>query len=328
MQAVLCHQFGPPDILRYERLDTTVSCPANAVRIEVHTVGVNFADILMVNGEYQRKPPFPFSPGLEAFGIVVESGSAVSRAQVGDRVIAMVDHGAMREELIALERDIVICPPAMDAITAAAFASVYSTADVALQHRAKLKPGEWLMVHGAGSGVGLAAVEVGKALGATIIATAGSEEKCALARSRGADYTVNYSTGPLRDQVLEWTHGKGVNVVFDPVGGDLFKETLRCIAWEGRLIVIGFAAGERQKIPANILLVKNATAIGFAWTSYRRTQPKIVYGSLEQLFQAWVAGQLQPTISHTLPLQEASQAMTLLQQRKVRGKIVLTTDKM
>ncbi|MCG8381707.1 MAG: NADPH:quinone oxidoreductase family protein [Gammaproteobacteria bacterium] len=328
MQAVLCHQFGNPNVLRYEHLNTKDACPANAVRIEVHTVGVNFADILMVSGEYQRKPPFPFSPGLEAFGVVIECGSAVSRAQVGDRVIAMLDHGAMREELFALERDIVICPPAMDAVTAAAFASVYSTADVALRHRAKLQGGDWLMVHGAGSGVGLAAVEVGKVLGATVIATAGSDEKCALARARGADYTLNYSTGPIRDQILEWTDGKGVDVVFDPVGGDLFKESLRCIAWEGRLVIIGFAAGDRQKIPANILLVKNATAIGFAWTSYRRTQPGIIYDSVDRLFQAWAEGQLQPTISRTLPLQEASQAMTLLQQRKVRGKIVLATDKM
>lgn len=324
MKGILCHQFGAPDVLNFTSIPTE-NCPPDCARIEVHTVGVNFADILMTSGEYQRKPPFPFSPGLEAAGIVLECGENVTRVKPGDRVIAMVDHGAMREELIALERDLVIMPEGMDFITAAGFASGYSTADVALHDRAVIQSGEWLMVHGAGGGVGLAAVEVGKALGAKVIATAGSAEKLALAKAHGADYIINYRTEDIREKVLGWTDGNGVDVVFDPVGGDVFKASLRCVAWEGRMIVIGFAAGERQRVPANILLVKNASVLGFAWTSYRRKYPHIVYRSLDRLFDWWKNKQLVPHICQTFPLDEAASAMAQLLSRQSTGKVVLTS---
>jgi len=323
MRALLCHAFGPPETLRIGTIGRA-PCPDDAVRIAVAACGANFADILMVAGEYQRKPPFPFSPGLEAAGTVTEVGAAVRRIRPGDRVMALVDHGALREELVALERDVVPIPASMDFETAAGFGISYDTAHGAFAWRARLQPGETVLVTAAAGGVGLAAVEVAKAMGATVIAAAGSAEKCVRALAHGADYAIDYRREDLRER-LKAIRPQGIDVLFDPVGGDIFAQALRAAAFEARLVVIGFAGGARQSIPANILLVKNATAIGFAWTAYRRDRPAMMHESFVQLFRWWEEGRLTPLVSAVMDLAEAPKALARLGARAVQGKIVLTT---
>ena len=323
MRALLCHAFGPPETLRIAEIGQA-PCPENAVRIAVAACGANFADILMVAGEYQRKPPFPFSPGLEAAGTVTEVGALVRRVKPGDRVMALVDHGAFRDELIALERDVVPIPAGMDFVTAAGFGISYDTALGAFAWRARLMAGETVLVTGAAGGVGLAAVEVAKAMGARVIAAAGSAEKCARTLSHGADHAIDYRRQDLRAALKAICPG-GIDVLFDPVGGDVFAQALRAAAFEARLIVIGFAGGERQAIPANILLVKNASAIGFAWTAYRRDRPAMMHESFPQLFAWWQDGRLKPLVSAVMDLADAPKALARLGDRTVQGKIVLTT---
>lgn len=323
MRALLCHAFGPPETLRVGSAGRE-PCPDNAVRIAVAAAGANFADILMVAGEYQRKPPFPFSPGLEAAGTVTEVGAQVRRVKLGERVMALVDHGAFREELVALERDVIAIPDAMDFVTAAGFGISYDTAHGAFAWRARLEPGETVLVTGAAGGVGLAAVEVAKAMGARVIAAAGSAEKCALALAHGADHAIDYRHQPLRD-ALKSLCPRGIDVLFDPVGGDVYAQALRAAAFEARLVVIGFASGERQAIPANILLVKNVSAIGFAWTAYRRDRPAMMHESFAQIFTWWQQGCLKPLVSEVMDLAEAPKALARIKDRAVQGKIVLTT---
>jgi len=324
MRALLCRQWGPPESLTVEEIDPA-PMGAGEVRIAVHAAGLNFADTLMIAGEYQRKPPFPFSPGLEAAGVVTEVGAGVTRLKPGDRAIALVDSGAFRAELVAVERDVIPMPAEMDFVTGAGFGAAYCTAHGALDWLGRLAPGEVLLVHGAAGGVGLGAVEVGKAMGATVIATASSPEKLALAQAHGADHPINYRTEDFRARVLEITDGRGADVVFDPVGGDVFLTSLRCVAWDARLVIIGFASGTRQKIPANILLVKNIAAYGFAWTQYRREAPEMVYDSMERLFGWWREGKLAPHISEVFDLADAATAMRRLTGRQATGRIVLTT---
>ena len=329
MRAVLCEAWGEPETLKLGESEVKAPGPGE-LRVAVHAAGVNFADILMVAGQYQEKPPFPFTPGMEAAGVVEAVGSKVTRFAPGDRVLALPFSGAFAETALAAEDGVFKIPDAMDFVTAAGFAVTYGTAQGALDWRAHLQPGELLLVHGAAGGAGLAAVEVGKAMGATVIATARGEAKLDVAKAHGADHGIDTASADVRAEVRRIAGGlgkKGAEVVFDPVGGELFEASLRSVAWGARLIVIGFAAGKVQQIPANILLVKNVSAIGFYWGSYRARAPELVASGYAQLFEWYGAGKLKPHVSHQLDLAEAGAALDLLKSRKSTGKVVLTTGR-
>lgn len=326
MRAVLCDQWGGPEVLRVADVEPPVPGPGE-VALAVHAAGVNFADILMVAGQYQEKPAFPFSPGLEAAGTVSAVGPGVGRVAPGDRVLALTDWGTFAESAVAAESDVFPIPAAMDFATAAGFPIAYGTAHGALTWRAGLKAGEALLVHGAAGGAGLAAVEVGRALGATVIATARGPDRLAVARAHGADHLIDTAAEDIRARVKAATGGRGADVVFDPVGGAVFEASLRAVAWGARLIVIGFAAGQVPHIPANILLVKNISAVGFYWGSYRRHAPDLIAAQFAELFAWFEQGRLRPHVSHALDLAGADEALGLLKDRKATGKVVLTTGR-
>ena len=298
---------------------------ADEVLVRVRACGVNFADALIVQGRYQEKPLLPFTPGLEVAGEIVAMGKDVTGLGTGQRVVALCATGGYAEAAVAPAAVTVRIPDSMPCETAAGFMVAYGTAHIGLERRARLRRGETLLVHGAGGGVGLAAVEVGKAMGAKVIATAGSEDKRALARAHGADHVIDYRAGEFKDVVKAITDGRGADVVFDPVGGKVLAQSLRCIAWEGRLLVIGFAAGDIPRIPAGLVLVKNISMVGVYWGAYRVHEPAVITGSLRRLFAWFEEGAIRPVISETLPLEGAAEAMQRLLTREARGKIVLTT---
>lgn len=325
MRAVLCKDFGSHEDLVVAEVPPPADPGPGQVKIAVGAAGLNFADLLMIGGSYQEKPALPFSPGLEAAGTVLACGPGVTRVAPGDRVLALLHHGAFAEQALAREADVHRLPPDMDEVTAAGFAIAYGTAHGALRWRADLKPGETVLVHGAGGGVGLAAVEVAKAMGATVIATAGDAGKLAIAEAHGADHLIDYRAEALRGRVKEICKGGGVDVVYDPVGGEVFDQSLRCTAWSGRLVVIGFASGTVPQIPANYLLVKNLSVLGLYWGSYRKHRPDMLAGAFAELFAWYQAGRLRPHVSQTLDLAEAAAALDLLKTRRSTGKVVLTT---
>jgi NADPH2:quinone reductase len=323
MRAVLCKEFGGPDKLVVE----DVPAPAlreGAVRLQIHAAGINFADLLLVSGQYQEKPPLPFIPGAEAGGVITEVGAGVSNVKPGDRVMALTGTGAFAEEAVVDAGRTFPIPAKMDFASAAGFPVTYGTSHGAFDWRAHLKPGEWLLVLGAAGGVGLTAVEIGKAMGAQVIACAGGEEKLAVAKSHGADHLIDYSREDIRARVKEITGGHGADVVYDPVGGDAFDASLRSIAWGGRIIVIGFASGRIPQIPANIVLVKNIDIIGFYWGSHQTRRPELLRQSFAQLFRWFEEGKLKPHVSEKVDLKDASRALELLRLRKSTGKVVLT----
>jgi NADPH:quinone reductase len=322
MRAVLCKELGGPDKLVVEEVPSP-PLRDGTVRIEIHAAGVNFADLLLIAGQYQDRPPLPFIPGMEVAGVVREIGAGVSHVKLGDRVLASVGRGGYAEEVIAEAEIVQRIPDAMDFVTAAAFPVAYSTSHGAFAWRGRLRAGEWVLVLGASGGVGLTAVEIAKAMGATVIAAAGGAEKLAVAKRAGADHLIDYTSEDLRERVKTLTGGRGVDVVYDPVGGDAFDQSLRCIAWEGRVIIIGFAAGRIPQVPANLILVKNIDLIGFFWGSYRRHKPHLMTESFQHLFRWFEAGKLRPHVSHRLPLTGVGQALDLLKTRKSTGKVVL-----
>ena len=326
MRAVLCREFGPVETLALAELPSP-PIAQGSVRVAVHAVGVNFADLLIVQGKYQEKPALPFSPGFEIAGVVTELGPGAQGVALGDRVLGIMDHGAYADEVVLRADRVMTIPAAMEFPTAAGFPVAYGTSHGALEWRARLRPGETLLVLGAAGGVGLTAVEIGKAMGATVIAVAGGAEKLEVARRQGADHLIDYSREDLRGRIKEITGGRGPDVIYDPVGGDVFDQCLRSIAWEGRIIVIGFAGGRISQIPANLVLVKNCDVIGFYWGSYRRHKPAQVRQSFKTLLSWFEAGKLKPHVSHTLDLAEAGRALALLAERKATGKVVLTTGR-
>ena len=320
MRAVVCHAWADLDALAIEEVPAPV-LGEGEVLMEVHAAGVNFADLLIVKGEYQHKPPFPFSPGAEAAGVVSAVGVGVTSVEVGQRVLAMLDHGGYAEQVVARSHEVTPIPDGMDFETAATFPVVYATSHLALGHRARLQAGEVLLVHGASGGVGLTAVEVGKAMGATVIASASSAEKLEVAREHGADHLINYAEEDIRERVLALTGG--ADVVYDPVGGDTFAASLRCINPGGRILVIGFASGTIPQIPANHLLVKDASALGFSLTQLRQHHPEVVQASMRELL-AWAEqGRLRPLISSTVPFEAFADAMRLLRDRRSTGKVAI-----
>ncbi|MGE4218192.1 MAG: NADPH:quinone oxidoreductase family protein [Alphaproteobacteria bacterium] len=322
MKAVTVAEFGPPESLRWAEMPAPQPGPGQ-VAIRVRAAGLNFADTLMVAGKYQVKPDLPFVPGMEAAGEVIACGAGVTRFRPGDRVMAVCDSGAFAEQAVAHESAVYAIPEAMDFATAATFPIVYGTAHLALGARGRLKPGETLLVHGAAGGVGLAAVEIGKRMGATVIATAGSAEKLALARAHGADHVIDYTAGPFIDAVKDIGLA---DAVFDPVGGDVFDQSLRCVNWEARILVIGFAAGRIPQAPANILLVKNVDVVGVFWGAYRRRAPQQVRDGIEELLGWWREGALKPHVSMTFPAQRTAEAMAALLGRATTGKVAIALE--
>jgi NADPH:quinone reductase len=326
MRAVLCKEFAGPEKLVVAELPSP-PLTDGTVRIRVHAAGVNFADTLLIAGQYQDKPALPFTPGMEVAGVVAETAAGVAHVQRGDRVLAAVGRGGFAEEVVTEADGVHRIPDAMDFVTAAGFPVAYSTSYGAFVWRGRLKPGERVLVLGASGGVGLTAVEIAKAMGATVIAAAGGAEKLAVAQRAGADHLIDYTREQIRDRVKDLTGGRGVDVVYDPVGGDAFDQSLRSIAWEGRIIVIGFAGGRIPQIPANLVLVKNIDIVGFFWGSYRRHKPQLMADSFPQLFRWFEAGKLKPHVSHTLDFSAAAAALDLLMTRKSTGKVVLTVPR-
>lgn len=324
MRAVLCKEWGGPEKLVVEEVSAP-AMKAGSLRIAVEAAGINFGDLLLVSGQYQEKPPLPFTPGMEAAGAVSEVGAGVSGFKAGDRVMALAGTGAYAEELVVDAARVYKIPDAMDFATAAAFPVTYGTSHGAFDWRAHLKPGEWLLVFGAAGGVGLTAVEIGKVMGANVIACAGGPEKLEIARRHGADHVIDYSREDIRERVKAITGGRGADVVYDPVGGDAFDASLRSIAWGGRIIVIGFASGRIPQVPANIVLVKNIAVIGFYWGSYQARRPELLRESYAKLLHWFEEGKLKPHISTKLDLNDVARGMDLLRQRKSTGKVVLTT---
>lgn len=322
MRAVLCKSFGPPENLTLEEVPDLPLGPGQ-VRIAVRAAALNFADTLIIEGKYQEKPPFPFIPGMECAGTVVEVGEGVTHLAPGQRVMGLAAKGAFTTQTVTDASAVLPIPDNLDFAQAAAFPVAYGTSHLALTDRANLKPGETVLVLGASGGVGLTAVEIAKVMGARVIAAASSAEKLAVAKEAGADELVNYTTEDLKARVKELAP-KGVNVVFDPVGGDAFDAALRCMAWEGRMVVIGFAAGRIPQVPANLLLVKNIAVLGLFWGAYRFNNPKRLGQSLMELLGMAAKGQLKPHVSHTLPLDRYAEAFRLLSERRSTGKVVLT----
>ncbi len=323
MRALLCRKLGSINDLEVAEIDRP-KMTAGGVRIAVKASGVNFPDILMAEGKYQEKLALPFTPGLEVAGDVIECADGVSHVKPGDRVMAFSHRaGGHAEEIVVPGGIATPIPDMMDYATAAAFPVVYGTGQLALAHRANLKAGETLLVLGAAGGVGLAAVEIGKALGARVIAAASSADKLELARRHGADETVNYRDGDLRDQVRALTDGKGADVIYDPVGGDLFDQSIRCIGWEGRLLVIGFASGRIPSAPANLVLVKNFSVVGVLFGEQAHRYPDQMRAMLSDLTVHFEAGRLKPQVTKAYPLDEAVAALDEIASRRATGKLVL-----
>jgi len=323
MKAILCSEWGGPEKLSVG--ETEAPSPGSGeVVIDVKAAGVNFADTVIIQGTYQLKPDFPFTPGLEVAGTVAQLGEGVDNISVGDRVVGIPNIGAFAEQVAVKAPAVVRIPDAMDFETAASFAVAYSTSHMALGYRAGLKSGETLLVFGAAGGVGLTAIEIGKIMGANVIACASTQEKLDLCSKRGADHLINYTDENIRDRVKEITGGKGADVIYDPVGGPAFDAAMRAINWEGRIVVIGFASGEFNQARTNILMVKNIAVMGFYWGSYALHKPSAIGESMGELIRMWEDGQLTPHISHTLPLEQAGDALALMMGRKSTGKMVLT----
>jgi NADPH2:quinone reductase len=324
MKAVLCKQYGPPESLTFEELPSPRPGPGEVV-VTVKAASVNFPDVLIIQNKYQFKPPLPFSPGSELAGVVKEVGPDVAGCKPGDKVIAFTTYGAFAEEVKLEAARLVPVPQGMDYASAAAFLLTYATSDHALRDRGGLQAGETLLVLGAAGGVGLAAIEIGKALGARVIACASSEDKLAVCREHGADASIDYAREDLRERIKALTGGRGVDVVYDPVGGAYSEPAFRSLAWRGRLLVVGFAAGEIPKLPLNLALLKGASVVGVFWGDFARREPGEFALSVRQLGRWYAEGKLRPHVSQTLPLARAAEALKLMAARQVKGKIVLTT---
>jgi len=324
MKAVLCRQFGPPESLVYEEMPSPTA-GAGEVVVSVKAASLNFPDVLIIQNKYQFKPPLPFSPGSEMAGVVKEVGEGVTGYKAGDRVIAFTTYGAFAEEVKVEATRLVPIPEGMDFNSAAAFLLTYGTSDHALRDRGALKAGETLLVLGAAGGVGLAAIEIGKAMGAKVIACASSADKLEVCAQHGADAGINYATEDMRERIKELTGGKGVDVVYDAVGGPYTELALRSTAWRGRLLVVGFAAGDIPKIPLNLTLLKGCAIVGVFWGDFARREPKAFAASIAQLGAWFREGKLKPHVSQTFPLSQAVDALKLMAARKVKGKVVLTT---
>lgn len=322
MKAVLCKEFGPASSLVLEETTDPVA-KANEVVLDIHAAGVNFPDTLIIEGKYQIKPPFPFSPGGEAAGVIASVGDKVSHLKPGDRVMGLTGYGSFAEKIAVDASRILPIPKNMDFVTAAGFSMTYGTSMHALKQRANLQPGETLLVLGASGGVGLAAVEIGKAMGARVIAAASSAEKLEVARAAGADELINYTEVSLKDAVKELTKGQGADVIYDPVGGDLFDQAVRSINWKGRLLVVGFASGRIPEFPVNLALLKGSSIVGVFWGAFAAREPQTNRENFEELFAWFSEGKLKPLVSEKFRLDQYEDALNILTSRKAVGKVVV-----
>ncbi len=322
MKAIVCNQWCKPEDLKVSDIESP-NLDNNSVRIKVHAAGVNFPDVLIVQGKYQYKPPFPFSPGSEVAGVISEVGSNVNSLNVGDRIMAVTGHGAFAEEVCVPENKITLIPEELDFITAASMSLTYGTSAYALFQRANIKENDVVLIHGAAGGVGITAIELSKAIGAKIIATASTEEKLKVAKEYGADYCINYSKNEFKEKVKEITNGKGANIIYDPVGGDVFNQSLRCIAWNGRLLVIGFASGTIASAPTNLPLLKNCSIVGVFWGAWREREPDGHNVNMEKILKWWKEKKINPKVSKVFNLEDTKYALQALINREVIGKAVI-----
>ena len=322
MKAILCKEYGPAGTLVIEDVPSP-KMGDRGVKIRVKAAGLNFPDTLIIEGKYQLQPPMPFSPGGELAGEVIEVGDKVTRFKPGDRVAALTGFGAFAEEVVAPESNLLPVPDNMPDEKAAGFMMVYGTSYYALKQRANLQPGETLLVLGASGGVGLAAVELGKAMGAKVIAAASSSEKLRIAKDAGADELINYTDEPLKDAVKKLTKGKGVDVIYDPVGGDFTEQALRTMAWNGRHLIIGFAAGDIPKVPANLTLLKGCSVVGVFWGAFTRNEPEVSAQNMMELLQMYSEGEIDPKVSEVFDFEQYAEALGALTGRRATGKIVL-----
>ena len=323
MKALLCKQYGLPDSLVYEDAPDPVAGPGQAV-IDMKAAGANFPDVLIIQNKYQFHPTLPFSPGSELAGIVASVGEGVSHIKPGDRVIASSGHGAFAEKVLVNAAKVIPMPAGLSFDVGAAFTLTYGTSYHAIIDRGQLKSGETMLVLGAAGGVGLSAIEIGKVLGARVIAAASTDEKLAVCKEHGADATINYATEDMRSAIKKLTDGKGPDVIYDPVGGSYSEPAFRSIGWRGRYLVIGFANGEIPKIPLNLTLLKGASIVGVFWGDFVSREPKNFQADLKVMFEWVMAGQLRPHISARYKLADGRSALNDLMNRKVMGKVIVT----
>jgi len=326
VKAVLCKAFGPPESLVIEDLDDPQPGPGQIV-LEVGACAINFPDVLIIQNLYQFKPELPFSPGGEVAGVVSATGAGVTDLRVGDRVLASTGWGGLAEKVTVPAGSAIPVPDGIDLIHASSFLYAYGTSHYALKDRGRLQPGEALLVLGAAGGVGLAAVELGSVMGATVIAAASSEDKLELCREHGAALTINYGVEDLKARVRELTGGAGADVVYDPVGGALSEPALRAMAWNGRFLVIGFASGDIPKIPLNLPLLKGCSVVGVFWGAFAGREPQRHRDHVSELVRWWQEGKLRPHVSSTYPLERAGEAIRELADRKAKGKVVVTVGR-
>ncbi|MDC1138765.1 NADPH:quinone oxidoreductase family protein [Gammaproteobacteria bacterium] len=322
MKAYVCREFGPVESHKVEEI-ADPRAEAGQVVVDVKAAGVSFPDVLIVQGKYQFQPPFPFSPGGEIAGIISEVGEGVVDWKIGDRVIAMTGNGGIAEKVVAFEMTLMPLPETMDFKDGAAFPLNYGTTYHALKQRGQLQAGETLLVTGAGGGVGTTAIEIGKAMGARVIAAASTDEKLEIAKNLGADEVINYSDGELKEKVKALTDGLGADVIYDPIGGDIFMQCMRCINWKGRVLVIGFASGPIPEVPTNLALLKGCSIVGVFWGRFTGAEPEENSQNFDELFALHAEGKLKPQITKSYSLDDAAEAISSLENRKATGKVVI-----
>jgi len=322
MRALVCNEYGPPESLILEEWDDPVPGEGQVV-IDVAAAGINFADVLSIAGTYQVKTPTPFVPGNEAAGVISSIGTGVKRFTVGDKVVVVTRGSAFAEKCVAPEQMAVPLPIGLDLEQGAGLAVTYGTSYHAMKQSANLQAGETLLVLGAAGGVGIAAVEIGKAMGARVIAAASSEEKLKFAKSAGADETVNYSEIPLKEAIKELTNGSGADVVYDPVGGELTDQAFRATAWHGRYVVVGFASGDIPNFAANIALLKEASIIGVWWGTWLAKNPELQIQNMQELAELISLGKINPRVTESYPIDEYVDAFAAITERRALGKVIL-----
>jgi NADPH2:quinone reductase len=325
MKAVLCKEFGDPESLSLEEVPAPEP-KAGEVLLDVHACGLNFPDVLMIQGKYQSQPPFPFAPGGEVAGTVAALGEGVTEVQVGDRVFAGIGFGGFAEQVAVKAKALRQVPDTMTLQQAAGISTTYGTSYYALKQRADLKPGETLLVLGAAGGVGIAAVELGKAMGARVIAAASTPEKLEVARKAGADELVDYSDGELKEKVKALTDGKGADVIYDPVGGSLFDQCMRCVNWYGRVLVIGFAAGDIPKVPINLILLKSCQVVGVFFGAWSARAPEEAAQNFREILELQTQGKIDPLVGAEYALEDYAAALRCLMERRAVGKVVVNVQ--
>ncbi|MFQ3199672.1 MAG: NADPH2:quinone reductase [Zhongshania sp.] len=324
MRAIVCKELGPANKLVLDTEWKVQELTANDVLINVKAGGLNFPDTLIIEGKYQIQPELPFVPGGECAGIVEAVGADVKDFKPGDKVVAMGAFGSFSEKLVTPQQSVLTMPAGLSFEEAAGVGITYFTSYYALKQRANLKAGETVLVLGAGGGVGVTAVEIAKSMGAKVIAAASSQEKLDVAKAKGADLFINYSEEPLKETVKKLTEGRGVDVVYDPVGGDFSEAALRCMAWNGRFLVIGFASGPIPKIPLNLTLLKGCSVVGVFWGAFSAHEPEVHQSNVKALWKMFEEGKLKPVVTDVFPMEQYEEAFNCLTQRRARGKVIIT----